>query len=497
MEIFNQSELPGDHDQVVLEEDKLTALLLPCPTDFDGWTSLIAKIEKTSPDDIEKISLVYDSFLSEFPLCYGYWKKFAGHKARLCTVGKVVEVYEQAVRSATYSVDLWVDYCSFSMLLFEDPVDIRRLFERGISFVGKDYLCHLLWDKYIEFEYSQKQWSFLAHIYLRTLKFPTRKLHNYYDSFKKLATIWEEQAEFYTNGVSELPSVALSNAGTRDITAYGDPEISVVIKDILNPALCLDRHSALQKYLFIGEEYYLKAGQIEAKIHCFESRIRRSYFHVKPLDISQLENWHQYLEFVEVQGDFDWTVKIYERCLIPCAGYPEFWMRYVNFVETWGGREIAVFALARAAQIYVKKVPEMHRFIAIFKEKIGDVCGSRAAYRHFDSNLGLDFIENVKREANLEKRQGNCARALNIYEKAIERAKEIQSSNILSILYVNFSRFKYTTVYGTNDVNKECDPIDDAYWGIEEEIDDEEEQIATAMEVSKNSGHMGASTWLT
>lgn len=77
-------------------------------------------------DDIEKISLVYDSFLSEFPLCYGYWRKYAEHKARLCTVDKVVEVYERAILSATYSVDLWVDYCRFGMLLFEDPADVQR-----------------------------------------------------------------------------------------------------------------------------------------------------------------------------------------------------------------------------------------------------------------------------------------------------------------------------------------------------------------------------------
>lgn len=77
-------------------------------------------------DNIKKISLVYDTFLSEFPLCHGYWKKYAYHKARLCTADKVVEVFERAVQSATYCVGVWVDYCNFSMLAFEDPSDIRR-----------------------------------------------------------------------------------------------------------------------------------------------------------------------------------------------------------------------------------------------------------------------------------------------------------------------------------------------------------------------------------
>lgn len=77
-------------------------------------------------NDTERIFSVYDAFLFEFPLCYGYWKKYADHRARLGTIDKVVEVYERAVQSATYSVGLWVNYCSFGMLLFEDPVDIRR-----------------------------------------------------------------------------------------------------------------------------------------------------------------------------------------------------------------------------------------------------------------------------------------------------------------------------------------------------------------------------------
>lgn len=61
-----------------------------------------------------------------------------------------------------------------------------RLFQRGMSFVGKDYSCHTLWDKYIEFEYSQQQWSLLAQIYIQALRFPTKKLHRYYERYISL-----------------------------------------------------------------------------------------------------------------------------------------------------------------------------------------------------------------------------------------------------------------------------------------------------------------------
>lgn len=47
-------------------------------------------------------------------------------------------------------------------------------------------------------------------------------------------------------------------------------------------------------------------------------------------------------------------VKLYERCLIACANYPEFWIRYVSCMETSGSLDLADNALARATQVFVK-----------------------------------------------------------------------------------------------------------------------------------------------
>ncbi|KAL5731928.1 hypothetical protein ACHQM5_004605 [Ranunculus cassubicifolius] len=425
-------------------KDKIEKLRNVNKADFDEWTSLIAEIEKTSPVNIENISLVYDSFLAEFPLCYGYWRKYAAHTARLGTLDKVVEVYERAVQSATYCVDLWVDYSSFGMLLFEDPVNVQRLFERGISYVGKDYLCNLLWDKYIEFEYSQKQWSSVAHIYIRALKYPTKKLGSYYDSFKKLVAMWEEEITSQNNNAAEGQLDTATDNGTTRAKVYNKKDITIVIKDLLDPTAGLSRRNALQKYLSTGEKFYREASELDAKIRSFESHIRRPYFHVKPLDICQLEIWHQYLDFAELHGDFDWTVKLYERCLIPCANYPEFWMRYTEFMELKGGREIANSALIRGTQIFLKRVPAIHTFCARLKEKIGDAFGSRAAYRQCDnSEFDSDIIENVKSEANMEKRLGNFEAGMHIYEEALQRAIEKQKYHIFSMLSVHFFRYKY------------------------------------------------------
>ena len=77
-------------------------------------------------ENILKIRKVYDAFLAEFPLCYGYWKKYADHEAHLGSIDKVVEVYERAVQGVTYSVDIWLHYCIFAIGAYQDPDTIRR-----------------------------------------------------------------------------------------------------------------------------------------------------------------------------------------------------------------------------------------------------------------------------------------------------------------------------------------------------------------------------------
>ena len=59
-----------------------------------------------------------------------------------------------------------------------------------------------------------------------------------------------------------------------------------------------------------------------AVIKPFESGIRRPYFHVKELDAAQLVVWSRYLDFAERSGAREQIVKLYERCLVACAGYP-------------------------------------------------------------------------------------------------------------------------------------------------------------------------------
>ncbi|GMH25917.1 hypothetical protein Nepgr_027760 [Nepenthes gracilis] len=440
-------------DGVVLsaEEERLWSIVRTNSLEFSAWTSLIEETERTTEDNITKIRKVYDAFLAEFPLCYGYWKKYADHELRMGDIGKVVEVYERAVQGVTYSVEIWLHYCVFAISTYGDPDTIRRLFERGLAYVGTDYLSHPLWDKYIEYEYTQQEWGRLAMIYTRILENPNQQLDRYYNSFKELAG---------NRPLVELksPEEAIATAGANS-AADGQGNKGEVHPDAgeqSSETVSAGSTEAeeLEKYIAIREEIYKKTKEFDSKIIGFETTIRRPYFHVRPLNDAELENWHNYLDFIEREGDFHKVVKLYERCLVACANYPEFWIRYILCMEASASMDLAENALARATQVFVKRQPEIHLFAACFKEQHGDIPGARAAYHLVHTEISPGLLEAIIDHANMEKRLGNMDGAFSLYEQAIAIEKGKEHSQTLPVLFAQYSRFVYL-VYGNAEKARE------------------------------------------
>ncbi|KAF5459420.1 hypothetical protein F2P56_023368 [Juglans regia] len=437
----DEQQFDGFVPAVSAEEDRLWNIVRANALDFNAWTSLIEETEKVAQENILKIRKAYDAFLAEFPLCYGYWKKYADHEAHLGSVEKVVEVYERAVQGVTYSVDIWLHYCIFAISTYGDPETIRRLFERGLAYVGTDYLSFTLWDKYIEYEYMQQEWGRLAMIYTRILEYPNQQLDRYFNSFKELAGSRPLSELRTAEEAAAAAAAALSEASVQANEGEVHPDATEQSPKLVSSGLT--EAEELQKYIAIREEMYKKAKEFDSKIIGFETAIRRPYFHVRPLNVAELENWHSYLDFMEREGDFNKVVKLYERCLIACANYPEYWMRYVLCMEASGMLDLANNALARASQVFVKRQPEIHLFAARFKEQIGDIPGSQAAYQLVHTEISPGLIEAIIKHANMEYRLGNLEDAYSLYEQAIaiERGKE--HSQTLPMLYAQYSRFVY------------------------------------------------------
>ncbi|KAI4364099.1 hypothetical protein MLD38_020236 [Melastoma candidum] len=421
------------------EEERLWSIVRANSLDFDAWVALIDETEKGAEGNILKIRRAYDAFLAEFPLCYGYWKKYAEHEASGSTE-KAIEVYERAVLSVTYSVDIWLYYCRFVITKYEDPEVIRRLFERGLAYVGTDYLSYSLWDEYIEYEYKQQQWCRLAVIYTRIFETPILYLDKYWNSFKELAAN-RPLSELRTIEEAANAENYVQKDGDHGDTGRGSVEDT---EQTLKPSSeGLTEAQQLEKFIALREETYKKAKEFDSKILGFETAIGRPYFHVKPLNVAELENWHNYLNFIESEGDFTKIFKLYERCLIACASYPEYWIRYIKCMEGHGSMDLAENALLRATQVFVKRQPEIHLFSAWFKEHRHDVDGARAAYQLVHTEISPGLLEAIIKHSNMERRLGNIDNALAIYEQAIAVEKGKEHSQALPVLFAHYARFLY------------------------------------------------------
>ncbi|CAH1442183.1 unnamed protein product [Lactuca virosa] len=90
------------------EEDRLWNMVKAYSLDFNAWTALIEETEKTSEANVLKIRKVYDAFLAEFPLCYGYWKKFGADAMEivaLWTKGLCVEISQRQLQNQHNDID--------------------------------------------------------------------------------------------------------------------------------------------------------------------------------------------------------------------------------------------------------------------------------------------------------------------------------------------------------------------------------------------------------
>lgn len=52
--------------------------------------------------DIARLRDAYDAFLAEWPLCFGYWKKYAAAELRAGEAERAAQVFERGVAAVPY-----------------------------------------------------------------------------------------------------------------------------------------------------------------------------------------------------------------------------------------------------------------------------------------------------------------------------------------------------------------------------------------------------------
>ncbi|KAI8982079.1 hypothetical protein BDF20DRAFT_818686 [Mycotypha africana] len=355
------------------EWDRLWQVVRNAPDDFTSWEQLIRLAEApeggltkdSPPENIARLESVYDSFLAKFPLCFGYWKKYADWELAVHGDEGCEKTYERGVAAIHNSIDLWNHYIDYKIAQSASNEEIERLMERAASNVGLDFLAHPFWDKYLNF--AEKQFADSKRVLAlldRIVLIPMHQYARYYEKWRALRTQGN-------NNPSEVLDVTTLNNFTREI----QEEKGNLSQEDLDKALRekMDAQTAA---------IYKNTQEGTNKRWVYEAEIKRSYFHVKPLDRPQLQNWNKYLDFEESVGDIARIRALYERCLVPCAQYEEFWFRYGQWLMQNNMTVEARHAYERAAYTFLpKEKPTVKILLAQILEEEGQIDDARKIYR--------------------------------------------------------------------------------------------------------------------
>lgn len=407
------------------EISNLTAKVEENPLDFATWTAsggpaaggLLGLVANSTDGSVglEKVQSVFDKFLSEFPLCFGYWNKYA--ETVKTHNGDVKAVYERGIVAVRHSVEMWQRYCTYAQESgTASAEEMRSLFERAIDACGADPRKENdLWQRYIQYEISQSNHQQVAAIYRRLFAVPSLALEDH----------WKQFVEFSTDQTSSLFVSAEELAKFQTEAGGAGPEQEPAVKV-----------SIVALYEGIKET---ATAEMQKRVG-FEEKVKPAFFHVKALSDAQLANWRSYLDFEEQAGDSARVEKLYERCLVACANYSEFWMRYATWKESKVGASEAFEVCDRACTTFLKKRADMHFFYASLLEKDGkgpSLDKARAMYTLVLDSIAPGLVEAQIKFSSFERRQGNLDAAATIFDSAATNASAA-TKPFLTMQYAKF-----------------------------------------------------------
>lgn len=247
----------------------------------------------------------------------------------------------------------------------------------------------------------------------RIVHIPMHQYARYFERYRQLAQL-RPLPELATSEQLNQFRAELEAAST-DVPPGAKDEAEVE-RDL---RLCVDKYHL---------EVFTKTQTETNKRWTYESEIKRPYFHVTELDEGQLTNWKKYLDFEEAEGAYARIQFLYERCLVTCAHYEDFWLRYARWMTAQSGKEEeARIIYQRASCLYVPIAnPAVRLQYAYFEEMSGRT--EIAKDIHHAILFGLpSHVETIISLANMSRRHGGLDAAIEVYKTQLD-SSEVEMS---------------------------------------------------------------------
>ncbi|XP_053330787.1 pre-mRNA-processing factor 39 isoform X2 [Spea bombifrons] len=332
-------------------------------------------------------------------------------------------VYRRGIQAVTLSVDLWINYLNFLKETL-DPADpetgntLRGTFEHGVMSAGLDFRSDRLWEMYINWETEQGNQSAVTSIYSRLISIPMQLYSCHFQKFKD-----HIQGHLPRDFLTPEKFIELrKELATMNEHRGSADDIPSGLEEIADPAKrTTEVENMRHRIIEVHQEIFNLTEHEVNKRWTFEEGIKRPYFHVKPLEKAQLKNWKDYLDFEIENGTHERIVILFERCLIACAHYEEFWIKYAKYMEKHSIEGVR-HVYNKACNVHLLKKPMAHLLWAAFEEQYDNVEEARRILKTLEESVeGLAMVR--LRRVNLERRHGNIKEAEDLLTQAMNGAK--------------------------------------------------------------------------
>ncbi|XP_056260839.1 pre-mRNA-processing factor 39 isoform X2 [Seriola aureovittata] len=437
-ETTEESTVPTE-PQLPSEFDKLFKGCEENPEDFNGWVYLLQYVEQENV--LTAVRKAFDVFFLRYPYCYGYWKKYADIEKKHENIQVAEEVYRRGLQAIPLSVDLWLHYLTY-IKENSDPSDpetegrIRGAYEHSVLAAGTDFRSDRLWESFISWETEQQKLANVTAIYDRILGIPTQLYSQHFQRFKDHVQNnnpkhFLSEQEFVQLRL-ELSKASLAMVSNDGETPAAEEELPPGTEDLADPAKRVTEIENMRhKVIEVRQEVFNHNEHEVSKRWAFEEGIKRPYFHVKALEKTQLNNWKEYLDFEIENGTPERVVVLFERCLIACALYEEFWTKYAKYLESYSTDGVR-HVYKKACTIHLPKKPAIHLLWAAFEEQQGNVEEARGILKSLEVAVaGLAMVR--LRRVSLERRHGNLEEAEALLREAMESAKNATETSFYAV----------------------------------------------------------------
>ena len=272
------------------------------PQDFNGWTYLLQHVESTD-DTLDDVRAAYNAFLPLFPYCYAYWIRYSEIEKKHGHWQRSLAILHRSLEALPLSTDLWLAYLDLYQTMYQKNEDFESLFaaqcERAILAVGLDFKSDAVWERCLEWQLSRNNLRDATEIYRRLVGVPTQLYNKHWDNFIAFVR------DHHPRDILPYPEYE----GLRKLTCQ---ELGLTYRP--DPVVAPERRREVvqpEDKLKAGMKERIVASVVAAHEKCeesvdrrlrFEDKIKRSYFHVKPVDLKQLRNWEAYLDFEIAEG---------------------------------------------------------------------------------------------------------------------------------------------------------------------------------------------------